>query len=44
MLWFKWFQDKVVHFVVDNSENTLANGNIWLSENNQEHLRWEKFK
>ena len=41
---FKRFQDKIVHFVVDDSENVLANGDIWLSENNQERLRWVKFK
>lgn len=41
---FKRFQDKVVHFILDEADREVPNGNVWLSEYNQEKLRWEKFK
>ncbi|OUM70313.1 glycosyltransferase family 17 protein [Piromyces sp. E2] len=39
---FSRFADKIVHFIIDDSE--LKNKNeMWVSESNQERLRWEKF-
>lgn len=41
---FKRFTDKVVHFIVDEASTSDPNGNIWLPEEQQERIRWEKFK
>ncbi|OUM70312.1 glycosyltransferase family 17 protein [Piromyces sp. E2] len=39
---FSRFADKIVHFIIDDSETKNKNG-MWVSEVNQERLRWEKF-
>ncbi|OUM60414.1 glycosyltransferase family 17 protein [Piromyces sp. E2] len=39
---FYRFSDKIVHFIIDGSE-LKTEGGKWVSENNQEKLRWEKF-
>lgn len=41
---FERFTDKIVHFIVDDSDMTQSNGDNWASERNQEKVRWEKFK
>jgi len=39
---FSKFQDKIVHFIIDGSDLKKENGK-WVSEHNQEILRWKKF-
>ena len=40
---FERFKDKIVHFIVDDSDVRKSNGDIWVSERNQEYVRWKEF-
>ena len=40
---FERFKDKIVHFIVDDSDVRIPNGDIWVSERNQEYIRWKEF-
>lgn len=40
---FARFKDKIVHFIVDDSDVLRPGGDIWVSERNQEYVRWKEF-
>lgn len=40
---FARFKDKIVHFIVDDSDVLNPKGDIWVSERRQEWVRWKEF-